>query len=341
MSRKTQYNLITSPELLAQVNPKNTQLKNDYLDYLRSIQRSEATVNAYSSDIDIAWVWCLQHNDNKFFPEWTKRNIVALQGWLTNEHGNSPARVRRVKSVLSSLSNYIESVLDDEFPNFRNIVTKVENPVNTPTREKTVLTDEMVNELYDKLLESGQIEKACALALADFSGRRKSELFRFRVCDFNEENLVCDGALFRTSEKIRTKGRGAGKFIYCYTLANGFRPYFQKWMEYRAEHGIESEWLFPSPYDPAKPRDTGILDSWAASFSRMIDEDFYWHAMRHRMVTNLIRAGLPDSVVKEIIGWEDVSMVSVYTDMNAEERIGMFFKNGEIDTSSTKGLGDL
>lgn len=341
MARSTQYNLITSPELLAQVNPKNTQLKKDFLDYLRSVQRSESTINSYASDIDIAFVWCLQNNDNKFFPEWTKRNIVALQGWLINDHGNSPARVRRVKSVLSSLSNYIESVLDDEFPDFRNIITKVENPVNTPTREKTVLTDEMINELQENLISKDQIEKSCALALAEFSGRRKSELFRFRVCDFDEDNLVCDGALFRTKDKIRTKGRGSGKFIYCYTLANGFRPYFKRWMEYREAHGIESEWLFPSPSDYDEPRDAGILDSWAVTFSKMIGEDFYWHAMRHRMVTNLIRAGLPDSVVKEIIGWEDVSMVSVYTDMNAEERIGMFFKNGEIDANATKGIGDL
>lgn len=52
------------------------------------------------------------------------------------ENGNSPARVRRVKAALSSLSNYIENILDDEYEDFRPIIRKIENPQNTPVREK-------------------------------------------------------------------------------------------------------------------------------------------------------------------------------------------------------------
>ena len=135
MPRKTNRNDITSPELLAQVNSKNKDLLCDFLDYLRSVQRSDTTIAGYENDIQIAWVWCLQHNDNKFFVEWTKRNIIAYQNWMLNENQNSPARVRRMKASLSSLSNYICNVLDDEFPNFRNIINKVESPVNRPVRE--------------------------------------------------------------------------------------------------------------------------------------------------------------------------------------------------------------
>jgi len=47
MARRTKMNSITSPELLAQVNPENTQLLNEFLDYLRSLQRSETTIRAY------------------------------------------------------------------------------------------------------------------------------------------------------------------------------------------------------------------------------------------------------------------------------------------------------
>ena len=72
MARKTRMNSITSPELLAQVNPKNTELLKDFIDYLRSIQRSEATIAGYRNDIELAWVWCLQNNDNAFFVDWTK-----------------------------------------------------------------------------------------------------------------------------------------------------------------------------------------------------------------------------------------------------------------------------
>ena len=69
MARKTKMNSITSPELLSQVNKDNQALLRDFLDYLRAVQRSETTINGYENDIQIAWVWCLQNNDNKFLLE--------------------------------------------------------------------------------------------------------------------------------------------------------------------------------------------------------------------------------------------------------------------------------
>ena len=51
MGRKTKYSYITSPELLAEVNKKNTELLNDFLDYLRSVGRSHGTISQYKNDI--------------------------------------------------------------------------------------------------------------------------------------------------------------------------------------------------------------------------------------------------------------------------------------------------
>ena len=112
MARKTQMNQITTPELMAQVNPENIRLRDDFLLYLQSIQRSAGTIVQYRSDLNIFFVFNLLHNDNKPFRDVKKRAIVAYQHWLINEHGNSPARVRRLKAVLSSLSNYIDNILE-------------------------------------------------------------------------------------------------------------------------------------------------------------------------------------------------------------------------------------
>ena len=325
MARKTRMNSITSPELLAQVNPKNTELLKDFIDYLRSIQRSEATIAGYRNDIEIAWVWCLQNNDNAFFVDWTKRQIVKYQNWMLGNNLNSPARIKRLKASLSSLSNYIENVLDDEFPGFRNIINKVESPVVMPVREKTVLTDEQMNQLLELLTESKAYDKACVLALAVYSGRRKSELLRFRVSDFTDDKLVCNGALYKTSA-IKTKGRGVdGKMLECFCLAKEFKPYLDNWMNYRKENGIESEWLFPDKRNPDAHIRVSALNSWAKSFSRLLGVDFYWHAVRHMTVTNFKRAGMPDTVIQQYIGWEDISMVPVYSDMEADEQLGLYF----------------
>lgn len=79
MGRKTKQNSITSEDLLKQVNPKNIRLKKDYIDYLESIQRSTKTISSYSNDLDIFFVWNLQNNDNKFFVDLTKRDVISFK----------------------------------------------------------------------------------------------------------------------------------------------------------------------------------------------------------------------------------------------------------------------
>ena len=344
MPRKTKQNDITSPELLSQVNPENMRLKRDFVSYLRSIQRSPKTIAGYENDLDIFWVWNLQFNGNKFFPKVTKRDFAAYQYWLINENGNSPARVRRLKSAISSMSNYISNILDDEeeFKDFRPSVRKIESPAMQQVRKKTVWSDEALDGLLAELTEKGQHEKACMLALAMCSGRRKSELCRFRVDDFKEDNLVCGGALYKTSEPIQTKGFGMGKYIYCYTLAKKFRPYLEAWLDEREKAGIESEWLFASKESHAEQISPTTLNSWATTFSRMTGEDFYWHSLRHYFTTHLAKSGIPDGVIQEIVGWESADMVRIYKDMNAEEQIAQYFsEDGEIRTDVQRSVSDL
>ena len=336
-------NSITSPELLAQVNVRNQDLKKEFLNYLKAINRSDGTIRQYGSDLDIFFCWVLQNAGNKEFSRITKRDIIAFQGWLINENGNSPARVRRLKATISSLSNFCENILSDEeedYASFRSIVRKIENPPLQLVREKTVWEEEQLEELLRKLTELGQHEKACMLALGIYSGRRKSELCRFRVSDFSEDKLICGGALYK-SDPIRTKGRGDGKIIPCYTLAKKFQPYLDRWLKEREEKQIDSEWLFPDPGDSSRQITITTLNSWANTFSRMSGRDFYWHSLRHAFTTGLAKAGIPDGVIQSIVNWESADMVRLYKDIDADEEIGMYFQDGEIRAPDRKTLADL
>lgn len=344
MGRKTKQNDITSPELLKQVNPDNQRLKQDFLAYLKSVQRSPKTIYGYSNDIDIFFVWNLQYNNNKFFPKISKRDYAAYQYWLINDNGNSPARVRRLKATISSMSNYVENILDDEedFKDFKPAVRKIENPAMQQVRKKTVWDEESLTSLLDELVARKKYEQACIVALAMYSGRRKAELCRFRIDDFKDENLVCGGALYKTSEPIQTKGFGLGKYIYCYTLAKKFKPYLDLWMEERKKKKIKSQWLFPSHHSPEEQLEESTLTSWAITFSRILGEPFYFHSLRHFFTTQLAKAGLPDGVIQEIIGWESADMVRVYKDISAEDQIAMYFdENGEIRADVQKSVADL
>lgn len=344
MPRKTQQNSITSADKTALINKDNLRLKDDFLSYLRSVQRSERTISGYDNDLLIVLTYIMESLGNKDFAKLTKRDISSIQNWLINCNGNSPARVRRIKAAMSSLSNYIENVLDDdpEFVGYRSIVRKIENPAMQAVRKKTVWSDDELDDLLDALSSAGKHKKACMVALAMCNGRRKAELCRFRVDDFKDENLVCGGALYKTSEPMRTKGFGMGKYIYCYTLAKKFRPYLDAWIQQRKELGIESEWLFPDRDNPSEQMQDSTMNSWALSFSKITGQDFYWHSLRHYFTTNLSKAGLPDGVIQEIVGWTSADMVKVYKDISAEEQIAQYFSDsGEIRTDVQRSVSDL
>ena len=340
MGRKTKRNSITGKESLAAINPENDRLISDFLEYLRSTQKSETTIAVYLNDLQIAMVWCLKRNDNKPFAQWTKRDIISFQNWLVNENENSPARVRRIKATLSSMSNYIEAVCDDEYPEFRNLIHKVASPVAQPVREKTVLTDEQLDGLLEKLSGDGEHEKACMLALAMCSGRRKSELVRFKTRYFDEENIIY-GSLYKTPETVKTKGHGKGKFLYCYTLAKKFKPYLDAWLKQRRENDIESDWLFPLKSDPTQHLNAQTLNSWAQTFTRLLGVDFYWHSLRHFFTTSLVRSGLPDGVIQDIIGWSSADMLRLYTDIPVDEQLGKYFDENGIKANQPTNITNI
>ena len=340
--RSTVYNKITDKNKIKQINPDNLQLIDDFIEYLESVDRSKGTIKQYRANLNVFFVWNLENNKNKFFVDLTKREIAKFQNHALNQWGWSPRRIRTVKATVSSLSNYIESILDDEYEGYKPIVRKIESPANEAVREKSIFTVEDIQPILDELVESNRCEKACLLALALYSGRRKAELTRFKVSYFDDENLICGGALYKTPEKMQTKGRGQrGKLLDVYILAKQFKPYFDYWMQQREKLGIESEWLFPKPGNNEKHIDISTIDSWSRTFSNMLGKPFYIHSLRHSFCTSLLEQNLPEGIVQTIIGWSSSDMVRLYDDRSADSQLDKYFGEEGIKQVEKKGLSDL
>jgi integrase len=340
VGRSTVYNNITSPEKIAGINKKNIELLNDFLEYLESVGRAATTIKNYKADLLVFFCWIYEAQDNKYFVDLTKREISRFQNHALNVWGWSPNRLRTVKAAISSLSNFIENILDDEIKDFKSIVRKIESPPKQAVREKTVYSEEEVSSLLNALVEREEYDRACFVALAAYSGRRKSELLRFRVDDFDDDKLICGGALYR-SAPIKTKGRGGGKYIPCYVLAKKFKPYFDMWMRSREEKGVVSDWLFPKSDCPSEQMRASTVDGWNDEFTKLTGKAFYPHALRHRFTTGLSEAGVPDSVIQVIVNWDSADMVRLYNDTPDDAMIGKYFKDGEIVANAAKDLSDL
>jgi integrase len=333
--RSTVYNNIVGDKYEL-VNEDNQELLEEWKEYMTSVDRSQKTIDSYSGDFKIWCVWNFENNKDKFFVEITKRDVIKFQNYCL-KLGHSPSRVRRLRSTLSSLSNYIENILDDDFPNFRNIINKIEAPSLTKVREKLVLSEEEVIKLLDGLVENGYIQQACYFALAAYCGARKSELLRFKIDFFNDEFV--ENGLYATPEKIKTKGRGTnGKMLTKYTIKKYFDPYLELWKVERDRLEIDSEWLFVTKENHewvgAK---ISTANSFADTASKILGDTVYSHSFRHALCTALYHANIPAEIVKDLFGWAGVGMVSLYTDVEGSDEFGKYFGDDGVKENSDNG----
>ena len=205
MGRSTVYNdNITSS--WDKVSKENKQLVNDFIKYCKSNDKSPQTIHQYEEWLKVFFCWNYDENDDKFFVELKRRDFVYYFGWC-RDLGMSANRIASLKSVLSSLSSEIELLYEDVYPQFHNQLRALEPVKISTVREKTVISNQQMTEILEKLVEEKEYQIACYLALACASGSRKAELLQMKVNFFTPEREVFDGYMYCTPE-IRSKGQG-------------------------------------------------------------------------------------------------------------------------------------
>ena len=323
MGRSTVYNggLVTA-EKWERVSQQNKDLLKDFLDYLKATDRSPQTRFQYEQQLKIFFCYVEEHLGNKFFVDLRKKDLVKFSFWLQTELKVSGARISTLKSCISSLSNYIEEVLDDEYEGFRNISSVIKISNKEPVRDKTVMSEEAMWDCLRTLVEQKRYELACYFALLISSGMRKSEAIQMKISYFTEKNKVLKG-MFYLTPFIRTKGKGEkGKLLQKYIIVKTFQPYFDLWMQERKEKGIQSEWLFVTYKDGNYvPAVVSTVNSWANIISRITGLDYYNHSSRHFFTTYLKEQDFTDTEIQTLVGWASLDMVRRYDDHTNEQQL--------------------
>lgn len=333
MARKTFRKVITSPELIEQINPLNQKLVTRYLKNFDT-KRADSSVKVYKSNFNIFFCWNILENDNKFFVDIRKSEMVDFFDYCITELKWSSNRYAQMWSSLSSLSTFIENILDDEYPDFRNIVKKIEKVPKAVVREKTILSEEQVVSLLEHLVKEHRTQEACLFALAVCSGCRASELFRFTTDVIDENNTAYDGLFLETSKEIVTKGRGkTGKLLYKYILKDKFLPYYNEWIKERNEilkkTKQEHDFLFIK--QDGTPASVELGETWCAKWEKFLNEDektnpnkkeihLYFHSMRHYLCTYLSRVGLEQELIVDLFGWSSSDMYKIYNDLSSKDK---------------------
>ena len=322
--RETFKKQITSPELTAQFNPENVKLVQRFLKY-KNTSKSDGTVTGYTSDLNIFFTWNLLENDNKLFTDMKKIEFADFFSYGVEELHWSANRFSRIRSALSSLSEFIERFYDEEFLNYRNIVLKaVDLMAKAPVREKTILSEEQVDSLLNHLKNTlNRPNEACLLALGISSGARVSELLRFKTSIISEDNTAFDGLFLETLKTIKTKGFSKqGKQLIKYLVKDIFLPYYNDWLIEREKimkkYNQEHDFIFITR--DGKPATLHTIRGWIEKWETFLETPVYFHCLRHYTVTHLTRLGLDSDFIIEIMGWSSAEMYKVYNDLTAKER---------------------
>lgn len=324
MPRQIYRDQITSPENWAKVNPKNVQLKERFIKY-KNNKCSDTTINGYNSDLEIFFTWNMLYNDNKNFHEIKKIEFSDFFSFGTSELKWGTSRYSRIRSCLSSFSDFFEKFFGEDYKDFRNVINKVIDKVmKSPKHKKTILSEEQVNSLLNYLSkEINRPEEACLLALAIGCGARVSELLRINPSLIDETNLAFDGIFIETKEEIVTKGFGkSGKPLYKYIIKDIFMPYYNIWLVERQKimekNNKEHDFLFiKSNGEPAK---VSTIRSWITKWEKFLDVPFYPHCLRHYITTYLSKLGLSSDFIVEVMGWSTAAMYNTYCDLTAKEK---------------------
>lgn len=323
MSRKTFRKIITSPELLEQINPKNKTLMRKFLNN-KNAKCSDKTIVNYESDLNIFFTYNLLYNDNKFFIDIKKIELSEFFDYGLLELKWSGNRYSRIRSLLSSFSDFIVNYLDEDYPDFKNLIDKAVPKIpKEPVRKKTILFPEQVYELRDILINQGKLGQATYLMLLASSGARISETLRITTDIINESHTAFGDLFLETTEEIKTKGHGKkGTMMTRFIIKDTFLPIYKQWLSVREEimkkNKKEHNAIFiKSNGEPAKE---STVNSWIKQWEKILGFDLYAHCFRHFIVSDLTRKGCSSDFIVAVMKWKSADMYRIYNDIEDKDR---------------------
>ena len=348
MPRKTFRKVITSPEILNQVNPETKKLMDRFLKNYAT-KKSPNTIVNYRSNLNIFASWCVIENDNISIIDMKKYNWMDFFDFGVTELQWHSNRFCQIHSVLSSFCKWIERMYDEQYPNFRNLLPYIEKPVKTVVREKSVFKKEELDELMNYLDSQNKIQEKCLLALMMASGVRISELCRFKTSIIDENHTAFEGLFLETTEKVRVKGRGVeGKYIEMYIIKDLFLPYYKEWLPIREEilkkTGKDHDYLFITK--DGNPALVSTLTAWFERWDKFTSEHFgknwYAHCQRHWNTSYLLGIGVEKELVQDLRKWSSDQLCDLYNDNTAKDRKwkGLDKLRDALEKESVKNLSE-
>lgn len=323
MPRKTFRKKITNEEIIENISKENKMLVKMFLNN-KNAKCSDDTIINYESDLNIYFCYNYLYNDNKSFIKTKKIELAQFFDYGLLELKWSGNRYSRMRSLMRSFSTFICDFLDEDYPEFKNLIDKAVPKVpKVPVRKKTILMPEQVYGLRDKLIEEGKMCQATYLMLLASSGARIKESLRINVNMIDENNTAFGDLFLETTDELKTKGHGKNGYMMTrFLIKDVFLPIYEQWLPIREEimkkNNQEHNEMFVK--NDGTPIKESTVRSWISTWEKILGINLYAHAFRHFIVSDLSRKNCSSDFIVAVMKWRTADMVKIYNDLEDKDK---------------------
>jgi len=319
----------------------NRQLYDDY--FIDNVELSNATRTAYRSYLRIWFVYVAENLGNKKQVDIKSRDYKRFQNYLV-DRGMSYSGISTQRSAISSLNFYIETYYEDEYPMFRNFITKaIPKPEKSYVNKKVPPTREELDEMIRKLEEGNRKDKyqlICYLKFTFDTGCRRAEtrqllkdvvnsdpVVRKITAHDREGNKIERESRYYVTNEIRCKGRGKTGKVRKLKFSEDTMLAIKKWLEVRGED--DCPYVFTSGRgENARQVSVVTINKWCSTvFTDLLGRRFHPHILREARATDAaIEQGRPIEQIASLLGHNSTETTKIYicNDEDVEESDALF-----------------
>lgn len=318
-------------EMWLQVNDFNREITEEFL--MESVSLSGETLKQYKSNLRIFFWWVKENINNKSILDIKSRDFLKYQNWLTRRDMSSSA-IRLKRSAVSSLNDHIITYYEDEYPTFKNFITKkIVAPPKAFVHEKKPLNAEEYELLIKELEKREDWQKIAYMKFTYSTGCRLSETIQLlkEVIDYdiitktkeikNENNEKENKEIkYYMTHDIRCKGKGKIGKIRKLKFDEEAMDAIKKWLEIRGEDNYP--YVFVSKYKgEMKQISKYTINKWNADiFSKIVGRRVHGHGLREKRATDIVVTfGKDISAAQALLGHAQSSTTEIYVIKDREE----------------------
>lgn len=318
-------------EQWALVDEFNRNITEEFL--RESVNLSPKTLVQYESSLHIFFNYIREFAGNKKLTEIKSRDFLMYQNYLTRK-GLSSSAIRLKRAGVSSLNGYLLTYYEEEFPLFKNFITKkITAPVQAFVHDKVPLTPDELIHLIKTLEEMEEWEKIAYLKFTYSTGCRRaesrqllSEVVNYPLIEKKRMIKNDDGieeerdSKYYLTHDIRCKGSAKIGKIRKMKFNEDAMDAIKKWLEVRGE--VDCPYVFTSRYNGIINQvSESTFNDWCSGlFTEIVGRRVHCHLMRESRATNMVLfEGKDIKIAQKLLGHVSSTTTEIYVIRDDEE----------------------